>query len=853
MKMGLFLFLSFSLFFMLALTTVQGGNKQRRLHLISNAHIDPVWLWEWQEGVAAAVSTFRTAADLCEEFDGYVFNHNEAILYQWIEEYDPALFSRIQRLVKQGQWHIMGGWYLQPDCNMPSGESFVRQILLGRRYFQAKFAVTPTTAINFDPFGHTRGLVQIMAKSGYDSYLFCRPEKYPLPDKPFIWEGYDGSTITALRPWGFYISRLGQVDEKVKQFWEVRPDESLSLLLWGVGNHGGGPSRLDLQKLAAMQTAFPESGLGHSTPEAFFAEVKKAGQALEIHRDDLNPSFPGCYTSQIRIKQKHRQLENELFATEKMATTAWSFGLMAYPGEAFQEAMRVLANSEFHDILPGSSIQPVEETSLRLLEHGLELLSRVKARAFFALAQGQPKAGANEIPILVYNPHPFPVRQTIECEFQLADQNWDGTFTQITVFQNGQPLPTQVEQELSHLNLDWRKRVVFAAELAPAQMNRFDCRLQILPQKPVPHNDTSNILFKNELLEVVINRQTGLLDRYRVRGVDYLRAQAGKPLVIQHNEDSWGTDYVQFRDQAGEFGLLSPQASARFAGVKADHLEPVRVIEDGAARMVIEALFGYNHSFLCQQYIIPKQGTEIEIATRVLWNEKDRMLKLAWPVAAPGAAYYGQVAYGVQKLPDNGNECVAQKWVGAVSSTDNKAVTIINNGIYGSDFADGEIRLSLLRSPAYSSLKLGQRPLIADQNRLTPRMDQGERLYKFWINAGPVSERMQSIDREALARNETPMVLSFFPGGSGQAQAKPFLSLDDQTIVLTAMKKAEGRDAMVLRFFEPTGKKRKTTVSIPSLQQEKLIEFSGFEIKSFLIDAAVKEWQETDLMEHRLH
>ncbi|MBW4840748.1 MAG: alpha-mannosidase, partial [Paenibacillaceae bacterium] len=104
----------------------------KKLHLLSNAHLDPVWQWEWDEGAAAAISTFRAAADFCEEYEGYIFNHNEAILYQWIEEYEPALFARIQTLVQQGKWHIMGGWYLQPDCNMPSGESFARQILLGR-------------------------------------------------------------------------------------------------------------------------------------------------------------------------------------------------------------------------------------------------------------------------------------------------------------------------------------------------------------------------------------------------------------------------------------------------------------------------------------------------------------------------------------------------------------------------------------------------------------------------------------------------------------------------------------------------------------------------------------------------
>ena len=139
----------------------------KKLHMICNAHLDPVWLWDWEEGIAAALSTFRIAAKFCREYDGFVFNHNEALLYQWVEEYEPDLFREIQKLVKEEKWHIMGGWFLQPDCNMPSGESFSRQVEEGREYFYQKFGVVPRTAVNFDPFGHTRGLAQILKKAEY--------------------------------------------------------------------------------------------------------------------------------------------------------------------------------------------------------------------------------------------------------------------------------------------------------------------------------------------------------------------------------------------------------------------------------------------------------------------------------------------------------------------------------------------------------------------------------------------------------------------------------------------------------------------------------------------------------------
>ena len=530
---------------------------KNQLFLICNAHLDPVWLWEWEEGAAAAISTFRTAADLCEEFDGFVFNHNEVILYRWVEQLEPDLFAQIQRLVREGRWHIMGGWYLQPDCNMPSGESFVRQILLGRRYFHEKFGVAPTTAINFDPFGHTRGLVQIMARSGYDGYVFCRPDQAncPLPAGPFQWEGFDGSRVLGVRPWGWYLSALGKAREKVERYLKEGPDENPGILLWGVGDHGGGPSRADLSQLTEWIPTIPDAQILHGTPEAYFAAVRAQGKDLPVVRKSLNPWGVGCYTSMSQIKLKHRMLENELYMTEKMLSAAWVQGALVYPQVELKEATTDLATAEFHDILPGSSIQPVEEMALRLMDHGLEILSRLKARAFFALAGGQPAAKEGEIPILVYNPHPYPVSTVVECEFQLADQNWGEDFTIVQAYQDGQAVPTQMEQEVSNLNLDWRKRVVLQAELAAGQMSRFDCLLERIPARPHPAQPEEDaIRFNNGTLEVVINRRTGWIDTYRVAGKDYLKARAARMLVLEDSPDPWGMNVNSFRRRRGDSG-----------------------------------------------------------------------------------------------------------------------------------------------------------------------------------------------------------------------------------------------------------------------------------------------------------
>jgi alpha-mannosidase len=820
----------------------------QNVYLVCNAHIDPVWLWEWEEGAATAISTFRVAADLCEQFDDFIFNHNEAILYQWVEEYEPALFKRIQDLVAQGKWHIMGGWYLQPDGNLPSGESFVRQILLGRNYFEDKFKVRPSTAINLDPFGHSRGLVQIMAKTGYDSYLFCRPAGYKKVSSNFAWKGYDGSEIIGLKSLTHYNSPLGKAEEKIRTVIEEHPDDNPLLILWGVGNHGGGPSMIDLQKISELIKNEKNTNIIHATPESYFAEIKQIKGELPVHANDINPVFPGCYTSQIRIKQKHRELENELFATEKMVTSAWVHGLMEYPSPELNEAMETLAGSEFHDILPGSSIQPVEETSLRLMDYGLEILSRIKTRAFYALAQGQVVAKEGEIPILVYNPHPFPVEDVLECELNLHDFNWSGSFGNIHVFQDGQEIPAQVEHEKSNLYVDWRKRVIFKATLAPFQMNRFDCQVKFLPEKPAPVIDETGayIHFITEELKVEINKETGLIDVFKVGGEDILTAGAFKPIIISHNPDPWGMRYTEFRDVAGSFSLLSPEKSAEISGIKANSIAPVRVIEDGEVRTIVEATFGYNDSYLVQRYYLPKEGSWLDVDIRVFWNEKDRMLKLSLPLQMETQKVLGQVAYGVQELPMDGTESVAQKWV-AVVSGEGETLSVLNNGTYACDFKDNELRISLMRSPAYSALTDGKSEFVP-QDRFSPRIDQGERLFGFRISAGDATERLSHVDREALVFNEEPMAVSFFPSGQDEP-AGELMQLTDDVGQVTTVKKSQHVNDLVVLLFEPTGSDRSTRLMIPSMNLDEKIELKGFEIKTLLINTENQNITEANLLE----
>ncbi len=526
-------------------------------------------------------------------------------------------------------------------------------------------------------------------------------------------------------------------------------------------------------------------------------------------------------------------------------------GLTEYPASELQSALRDLLLSEFHDILPGSSIQPVEDAAIRLQDHALEICSRLKARAFFFLCAGQPKAVEGEIPIMAYNPHPYPVHGVFECEFNLANQGWEGTFTDVHVYQGATPVPTQVEKELSSVPIDWRKRVAFEATLAPGQVNRFDCKLEVLPEKPkltlVPEG--GKFVFRGQDLTASVSCETGFLESLVVDGTEYLDGPAFRPLVLADNEDSWGMTVMDYREMVGEFSLMDEVGGQRVCALP-EPLPTVRVVEDGPVRTIVETVLSWGDSFIIQRYLLPKQGVEVEVQTRVYWNEKEKLLKLAVPTAFEAPQVFGQVAYGVEEFKFEGKELVAQKWVALTDAGSQQAVSCINDGVYGFSYEGSELRITLLRSPAYSGhpihQKEGKFESAIPGDRYSLHQDQGERQFRLWLKPGPAAERLEVVDREALAHSEKPYVISFFPSGAGEAPAL-LATLSDKAVQITSIKQAEDGKGYIVRLFNPTGQPRVTELAVPVAGLNQTLTLGAFELKSFRLDDG--ELTECNLME----
>lgn len=804
----------------------------KKLHLLCNAHLDPVWQWQWQEGVGAAITTFSAAADFCEEYGDFIFCHNEAILYQWVEENDPQLFERIKKLVTQKKWYIMGGWYLQPDCNMPSGESMIRQILAGETYFKENFEgyKRPEVAINFDSFGHTRGLVQILADAGYKGYVCMRPGTEEA-DRAFSWKGYAGSEVALYKVYAAYNTLLGQVEKKLEPFIAKFTHLETGMFLWGVGNHGGGPSRQDYRTIDRLRKKYPEIEIVHSTPEAYFSEIFEKGEKLP-ETSDLNYVNMGCYSSMIRIKQLHQKLENVLFSAEKMAQHARLNGAK-FDEAAFKRAEEDLLFDEFHDILPGSCIKAAEDDAIGQLSHGIYEAEKIRLKAFLALAGGQARAEQGEYPILVYNPHPFEAECTVECEFMLADQNWstEEYFAAEARF-NGEKLDSQLEKEGSNVPLDWRKKIVFRLRMKPFSMNRVQIFTHLtLVKKTAEQRAEGDILFGNGRLSVRIDRKTGRLASVKVDGKEYMKDACGLR-VIENSCDPWGFFYDDYQKVLGEFSLLDDAESARFAAVARDTLPSVRTIEDGPVRTVVEALLGYGASRAAVRYILPKKGTALRVQIDLFNSEKDVKLKLVLPYTLEGIALKGKTAFGMNDLPLNGNEVVAQDYV--VGANAENAFSVQHFGTYGLNATDKEILFTLLNSSAYAAHPIDDRVIMRD-DRYGARIDQGERHYEFELNFSAAEERFAAVEKESQLAHQPPYALHYFPTGNGK-KCGEFFTVSRDCVAVSAVKRAENGKGLVIRLYNSLAEPVEAELNLQWCGLRRKISFLPYQFKTFLFE-----------------
>lgn len=807
-----------------------------KIHLICNAHLDPVWQWQWEEGCSEALATFRNAVQLLEEHDDLIFNHNEAVLYQWVQKYDPVLFQKIQNLVKRGRWFISGGWYLQPDVNMPGIEALVRQILIGQNYFKKYFKTQPRVAYNFDSFGHSSGLPQLLNLAGYEMYIHMRPQnaELQLPSDLYRWQGVDGSEILTLRIGiGLYHTERDNIEKRLAEGIELALKLNRDVpVFWGLGNHGGGATREDLKKIDTIIQSENRVKIVHSTPDFLYESLRKASKQAPVVSSELQRVFTGCYTSLSRLKRRAQESLGQLVQTEAIRATSWWVKGQNYPYDELIENWKNHLFNDFHDILPGSCIEMAEKDTLDIYGAISHSLRQLRLAGIHALNDGSEDNVYIPVTVLNSNPALIHCPVEVECMFDYRPP-WEGKWYMHLLNMNGKMIDCQEEQPEALLPFNcWRRKICFMAELQTIGTVRYQLQVSEKTEKKKSFN--SQLKYK-------LNPKLGLIDQ--LVAINQRQCLAGpllQPTVFEDDGDSWGTDCWNYRKELGKFDL---------------HDGSITTIEEGPIRKKIESVFTYNKSKIVMHTIAYSTWPVLEFKLRIHWNEERKRLKLSIPTVFDKSKIYCEIPGGAIYRNSDGEEHVHGRWCLLEQNIDGDktAFAVINKGQHGIDFLDGEIGLSVLRSAAYCHEKGYKLTKVPS----TKYMDQGVHEITLLVTAGKSKMIFNLLNGLADWLSAPPVAYAHLPFGStvkdNMIQDKKggdFLGLIDiepNNIRLLALKKSELGDALIIRMMETIGKDTKAVISFYKPVVQMNLVFKRFEIKTIRVEKN-GHWHKADLI-----
>ncbi|MCX6907344.1 MAG: hypothetical protein NTY01_04800, partial [Verrucomicrobia bacterium] len=457
---------------------------QLTFHLVANSHLDPVWLWDAREGLNEAVSTVRTVLALMAERPQLTYIRGESLIYEEILNHDPNSFRAIQRLVKAGRWDVVGGTFLQPDMNLPATETLHKHFELGQAFFQKHFGYRPWVGWSADCFGHTAFLPDILRVHGLRAYAFGRPARSDEP-KLFWWESPNGQRVLA---WnyitGWYGCERDELPRRLDAYLAAAPGELVSHIFvpFGLGNHGGGPTRRQLDDIAVWAAAHPQvkvkfSGL-HGYLAAVETELRQRRIQLPIVRGELNFCLRGVFATALRIKTAYRKAEAGVKRLEALSRALPRD--LRLPRSGLENIWRQVLFNSFHDILPGTSIERTLEEQLQQLSGIQHVIREQEREALLALAARMKIRSRTPrgdfpcaVPFLVFNPQPQPYCGPVELEASLDyrpiwpyAKNPDKLPMELRD-SRGRKFAFQLLEVPHHFieSVPWRVRVVFDARL----------------------------------------------------------------------------------------------------------------------------------------------------------------------------------------------------------------------------------------------------------------------------------------------------------------------------------------------------------------------------------------------------
>ena len=805
------------------------------LHLIGNAHLDPVWLWPWQEGFQEAKATLRSALDRLREYPDFVFTSSSAAIYAWIEENAPDMFAEIQQAVREGRWIIVGGWWIQPDCNLPSGESFVRQALHGQRYFREKFGVTAAVGYNVDSFGHAATLPQILKKSGCHAYVFMRPEPHEMvhPGRTFRWRSSDGSEVLAYQiPFQYQTFDVGIMETQVRRHAvELQESGRPLMCFYGVGNHGGGPTKAMLDHLGKLRDEPGFAPMVFSSPNRFFKEIAASGAQLPLVTTELQHHASGCYAAHSGVKRWNRRAENQLLVAEKCSTLAAWPGAPVHRAELHRAWRQVLFN-QFHDILAGTSLESAYDDARDTYGEALAVAARATNHGLqtFSWQIDLPAEPAMK-PLVVFNPHPWRVRTTVEFEAAQADLTGGRTVDLPPRDSVGGLPPAGVMrdhvgrfvplQEIASVVVTRdRHRLAFHADLPPLGYRVYRLYAGTKPKRVATTVHATRTTLENRWLRVRFDRRTGALVELRDKrtGLNLVAGPAAWPQIVDDASDTWS------------HGVTCYARAFRPA-----RLVEMVVQENGPVRAALSVVSAFGRSEIVQEFRLGVHACHLEVKFAVDWHEQHALLKLAFPVAVDAPVATHEIPYGHIERPANGEEEPFQSWVDvsgrARAGRQRGGLTLVNDTKGSVDVLEGTIRLTVLRSPIYAH----HEPIKPRAGERHSYMDQGHQSFSYALH--PHAGRLAPGDacRVGLEMNQ-PCIAQWetYHAGSRPLRAS-FVAVEPANIALTVLKPAEAGAGIVIRAYETAGRRTKARIKLSFCDREVTAVFGPGEIKTFLV------------------
>ncbi|MBR4286561.1 MAG: alpha-mannosidase [Clostridia bacterium] len=773
----------------------------KTIKLIGNAHLDPIWLWRWQEGCAEVLQTFRSALDRLKEYNDFVFTCSSAAYYKWVEEIDPQMFEEIRTMVKKGRWVPMGGWWVQPDCNMPSGESFARQALYSQLYYNEKFGITCKTGYNVDSFGHNAMLPQLLRKGGMDFYVFQRPGKHEnseIPENLFWWDSADGSRVLTYHiPDGYGTNGIEALNRRIDDTEERAEKAGHGLMLfYGVGNHGGGPTRGDIEYLRENLEREGYNDLEFDSPDGYFEDILNELIDLPSWNDELQHHASGCYSATSLVKALNRKAENVLAAAEKWDTLSSIITDSKPSTKEFEKAWQKVCFNQFHDIMCGCSIMEAYEDAKESEGYAMNIANESYNNAVLRIsrkidtwlegvsdpvfeerhyAEFMPKQFPR--PVVVFNPHSYEVELPVRTYHpSKAVTDCDGNEV---LFQN-------VRSSRSNDNhLD----TLFMAKVPPFGYATYWLELDSEVKADKELSGEQNFFMENEFMSVELDSETGYIKSLvdKKSGVEYAGDNfLAIPTVINDDKtDTWAHMVFKFHEIKG---LME--------------LQNIERVENGALRSVIRTKHKFGDSYLTQEFILAKGQKTLRVDCKAMWQENFTMLKFAFPVGGDKEISTYEIPCGFVKRPCNGEEEPALNWADLTVNKDGKRVglSIMSDSKYSYDCPGAELRLTALRNVIFAD-HYSDRP-AADFNFT----DEGLNRFSYGIYLHEGEADTSDVVKEAHLFNNNIVTVpeSYHKGELQQKDCFLYTNLDN--VVVTALKRCEdGSGDLIVRLYETKG------------------------------------------------